>query len=88
MRTSASNVIEQVAATSARVIDEVLHVSLADGREISVPLAHVEWLQWLRRATPEQQARWSLEPGGYAIYWDELDDGVEVVHLLNTQALV
>lgn len=45
MLTSADNAIEQVAATSARVRDDVLHVSLADGREISVPLARVEWLQ-------------------------------------------
>lgn len=88
MLTSANNAIEQVAATSARVNNDVLYVSLADGREISVPLTRVEWLQWLRRAMPEQQAQWSLEPGGYAIYWDDLDDGVEVGHLLSTQALV
>lgn len=87
MLTSVSNTMEHVAATSARIENEVLYVSLADGREISVPLARVEWLQWLRRATPEQQVRWSLEPGGYAIYWDDLDDGVEVEHLLSTQAL-
>jgi hypothetical protein len=87
MITSVNNVAEHVAATGACVSEDVLYVSLADGRSISVPLARLEWLQWLRNATPEQQSQWSLEPGGYAIYWDELDDGVEVRHLLSVQPL-
>ena len=47
----------------------------------------IEWLRWLYEATPEQCANWSLEPGGYAVYWDDLDDGVEVCHLLALEPL-
>jgi len=88
MITSISDVSAQVAATGVRFEDNILHVSLSDGRSISIPLDQVEWLQWLAEATPEQREKWSLEPGGYAIYWEELDDGLEIVHLLSVQPLV
>jgi hypothetical protein len=67
--------------------DDTLVVSLNDGRTVTVPLGRVRWLHWLADATPEQRGRWSLEPGGFAVYWEELDDGFEVGHLLSTQAL-
>jgi hypothetical protein len=73
---------EHVRAKSARVTATKLHVRLDDGREVSVPIADVPWLNWLAKATPKQRANWSLEPGGYAIYWPDLDDGIEVCHLL------
>ena len=87
MITLVNNVTEQVAASNVRFEDNTLYVSLSDGREISVPLDRVEWLTWLAQATPEQRANWSLEPGGFAIYWDDLDDGIEVCHLLTMQPL-
>ena len=88
MVTLASKVTEQVSATGVRFVGNVLYVSLNDGREISVAIDRVEWLDWLRKATPEQRATWSLEPGGFAIYWEELDDGIEICHLLGMQPLV
>ena len=62
-------------------------IRLNDGREINLPLAEVSWLKWLAKATPKQRANWSLEPGGFAIYWPDLDDGIEVCHLLDTQPI-
>jgi hypothetical protein len=47
----------------------------------------VEWLNWLVKATPEQRANWSIEPNGFAIYWEDLDDGIEVRHLMKMQPL-
>ena len=32
-------------------------------------------------ATPAQRRKWHIEPHGIAIYWDDLDDGIEVEHL-------
>ena len=58
---------------------------LSDGREVSLPLHKLEWLKWLAKATPEQREHWSIELGGFAVYWEELDDGFEVTHLLATQ---
>jgi hypothetical protein len=64
-----------------------LRIELSDGRELSVPYKKIPWLKWLAKATPKQRADWSLEPGGYAIYWEQLDDGVEICHLLGSESL-
>jgi len=77
----------EVAAAGVRFDGDVLHVMLTDGRDIGVPLDGVSWLKWLLRASPDQREGWSLEPGGFAVYWEELDDGVEVEHLLALQPL-
>jgi hypothetical protein len=88
MITSVNKVVsEQVAASNVRFEENILHVSLSDGREISLPIDRIEWLKWLAQATPEQRANWSLEPGGYAIYWEDLDDGIEVCHILTMEPL-
>lgn len=60
---------------------------LTDGREIVLPLNRYKWLHWLEHATADQQAHWSVEPDGYAICWEELDDGIEIEHLLTLDAL-
>ncbi|MDA0242019.1 MAG: DUF2442 domain-containing protein [Chloroflexi bacterium] len=91
MHTLTSNLIEeheeQVAATGVRFDGRKLIVALSDGREIALPLDKFAWLSWLTNATPAQQANWSLEPDGYAVYWEELDDGFEVEHILTPQLL-
>ncbi len=87
MTTLASKVIEEVGATDVRFVGNTLFVSLNDGREISLAIDRVEWLDWLAKATPEQRAKWSLEPGGFAIYWENLDNGIEVRHLLRMQPI-
>jgi len=56
----------------------MLYIALTDGREIGVPLSHFPWLD---RATPAQRRQWHIEPHGIAVYWDKLDDGIEVEHL-------
>jgi hypothetical protein len=88
MLTSVNKVVgEQVTATKVRFEENILYVSLSDGREISLPIDRIEWLEWLAKAMPEQRANWSLEPGGYAIYWEDLDDGLEVCHILAMEPL-
>jgi hypothetical protein len=83
MLTSANKTLdEQAAATGVRFEGNQLYISLSDGREVSLPLDRIDWLAWLAKATPEQRASWSIEPGGFAVYWEELDDGVEVRHIL------
>ena len=88
MVTSTNNVSLQVQAKGVRFEGNVLHTILSDGREISLPLEQIAWLNWLVNATSEQRAKWKIEPGGSAIYWDELDDGIEIEHLLSLQPLV
>ena len=66
---------------------DLLSVVLSDDRRISVLMNRIPWLNWLTHATPQQQGSWSIEPNGFAIYWDQLDDGVEVKHLLEMTPL-
>lgn len=85
MPTSIPDVTTQVHAIGVRFSGNQLCVSLSDGREITVSIDRVAWLQWLANATPEQRANWLLEPGGFAVYWNDLDDGFEICHLLGMQ---
>ncbi len=81
MSTSTANTRgKPVAATGVRFADSTVYVALSDGAEIAVPLVRFEWLA---KAAPEQRAKWSIEPRGYAVWWNDLDDGFEVCHLLN-----
>ncbi len=87
MITSANNIVEQAAATHVSFTYDNLQVTLNDGRMISVPMGNISWLQWLLQAPAHERENWSIEPGGFAIYWDDLDNGVEIEHLLDLAKL-
>lgn len=87
MSTLTAKTNNQVRAKDVRFAGNLLRVELSDGREIRLPFSDVPWLKWLAKATAKQRANWSLEPGGYAIYWEDLDDGIEVCHLLDVQSI-
>ena len=87
MITSTNDVETLVRAKGARFDDDILYITLSDEREISLPMHQMSWVKWLANATSEQRAKWTLEPGGFAIYWEDLDDGIEISYLLSMQAL-
>ena len=87
MITSTSNIETQVQAKGLRFDGNVLHILLSDGREVSLSIDKMGWLKWLAKATPAQRTKWKIEPGGFAIYWEDLDDGIEIQHLLSMQPL-
>jgi Protein of unknown function (DUF2442) len=64
--------------------NDAVHISLSDGQIIHLDLGQ-HWLRWLAAATPEQRTNWSLEPRGNAVYWEDLDDGIEICHVLELQ---
>ena len=78
---AAKPVRAEVAAVGVRFTEAMVYLALSDGREIGLPLS-LPWLAWLAQAAPEQRAHWSLEPRGFAVYWEELDNGIEVAPLL------
>jgi len=83
----AVEIAEEIQAINVQFSGQLMMVNLSDGRVITLPIDKIDWLRWLAEASPEQQANWSLEPGGFAIYWDDLDDGVELCHLLSPYSL-
>lgn len=58
---------------------DMMHVFLADGRQVSVPL---EWFPRLRNATEKQRKRWRLIGGGIGMHWPDLDEDISVSSLL------
>ncbi len=66
-------------AREVRVTDAELVVGLADGRQISVPLA---WFPRLLHATPAQRDVWELLGDGQGIHWPEVDEDLSVEALL------
>ena len=62
------------------LIDEdMLTVSLLDGRIISVPLA---WYPRLYKASKEKLSHWEIAGGGYGIHWPEIDEDLSTEGLL------
>ena len=66
-------------AVDVKFDEDSLRIQLADGREISAPLAY---FPQLLDATPEQRSKWQIIGGGYGIHWDELDEDISVRGLL------
>jgi hypothetical protein len=87
MITSTNNIDTLVHAKAVRFDKNIIIITLSDEREVSLPVDQMNWLKWLEQATPAQRAKWTIEPGGFAIYWEELDDGIEIQHLLSMQSL-
>lgn len=80
MITSKAYAIEfDASAVGVDIDEDCLRVHLADGREISAPLAY---FPRLLDATPEQRGRWELIGGGYGIHWEELDEDISVRGLM------
>lgn len=69
-------------ANSVSFSQDSLKVSLADGREISVPMA---WFPRLLQATPEERTQWRLIGGGIGIHWESIDEDISVESLLVTE---
>ena len=65
--------------SDVEITDDLLSVSLMDGRIISVPLA---WYPRLLNATQKQRQKWEIAGGGYGIHWPGIDED------LNTEGLL
>jgi hypothetical protein len=66
-------------AIDVRVTDDAIHVVLADGREVTAPLA---WSPRLADATSEQRRNWRLIGRGQGIHWPDVDEDISVASLL------
>jgi len=66
-------------AKSVNFDEEMMHLSLMDGRLVSVPII---WFPLLRRATPEQRSKYEIGGGGTSLDWPELDEDLSVGGLM------
>jgi hypothetical protein len=74
-----SILVADAVAVSVRCDDEQLWVTLADGRQLGVPLA---FFPRLLHATPAQRSAVELSGGGRGLHWDALDEDISVAGLL------
>src|SRR6267142_1727083 len=65
-------------AKSVTFDEEMMHVSLTDGRLISVPII---WFPLLLRATSDQRTKYEISGGGTSLHWPELDEDLSVAGL-------
>lgn len=70
---------KEALANEVRFTKDALIVLLADGRELSVPLA---WFPRLHQATAQQKKKWRLIGGGIGIHWELIDEDISVESLL------
>ncbi len=66
-------------AKSVDFDEEMMHVSLTDGRCISAPII---WFPLLREATPDQRTKYEIGGGGTSLHWPELDEDLSVAGLM------
>ena len=66
-------------AVAVKCDEDFLRVTLADGREVAVPLV---WFPRLLEATPEQRNTWRFIGQGQGIHWPKLDEDISVASLL------
>ncbi len=77
MSISTLNPGERVADVS--FTEDLLCVSLRDGRKSNVPLF---WYPRLLNATSAQRNEWELAGGGYGIHWPDIDEDLSTEGLL------
>ncbi len=66
-------------AVSVGFADEMMHVRLADGRIISVPIV---WFPRLSAASEIDRENYEIGPSGSGIHWPEIDEDLSVAGLM------
>lgn len=66
-------------ASTVEFTDEMMQVTLTDGRVLSVPLT---WFPVLSHASPEQRQRFEIGAGGRGLHWPDLDEDLSVAGLM------
>lgn len=68
-----------VCAVDVSFTEEAMHVSLDDGRVISIPLT---WYPRLYHGTESERRHYELIGNGEGIHWSELDEDISVEGLI------
>jgi Protein of unknown function (DUF2442) len=66
-------------AVDVKLLDDRLVVILADGRELTAPLA---WFPRLLDASSDQRGNWRPIGGGHGIHWPDVDEDISIASLL------
>ena len=75
----------EVLAVEVSCTDDVITVTLDDGRTVSVPLV---WFPRLLTASPKQRKDWELIGGGVGLHWEAIDEDISVASLLQPEKFI
>ncbi|MDI6731617.1 MAG: DUF2442 domain-containing protein [Candidatus Margulisbacteria bacterium] len=76
-------VLAEPKASSVKITEEDIIVSLIDGREIKVPLV---WFPKLFHADTAQKNNYRLIGNGVGLHWPEIDEDLSVAGFLGVRA--
>ena len=76
MSTAANN---EPRIISLEITEDTMKVQLADGREVSIPLA---WSWRLANATPAQRNHFEIIGTGEGVHWPDLDEDISARGML------
>jgi hypothetical protein len=79
LRASRAYVPTTALAKAVSFDDATMHVTLTDGRILSVPLI---WFPLLHIASPQQRNQYESGAGGRSLHWPEIDEDLSVAQLL------
>jgi len=71
--------VSEPLAKSVRFDEDTMWISLADGRQLGVPLAY---FPRLLKASQEELQSFAISGGGTGLHWDDLDEDISVPALL------
>lgn len=63
--------------------EKAVRFVLADGREISAPLA---WFPKLQNANESERSNWKLIGEGIGVHWPSIDEDISVSALMHTKS--
>jgi Protein of unknown function (DUF2442) len=78
-RTGRASVPTTALAKSVDFDDEMMKVTLTDGRVLFVPLI---WFPVLHQSSAEQRMHYEIGGGGIALHWPELDEDLSIAGLM------
>jgi hypothetical protein len=79
LRASRAYIPTTALAKAVSFDDATMHVTLTDGRILSVPLI---WFPLLHIASPQQRNQYEIGAGGRSLHWPEIDEDLSVAQLL------
>lgn len=74
--------LEVVRPVAVAFRENMIWITLADGRVVGAPLARYPWLE---AATDEQRNDYRI--GAFSILWEPLEDGIDIEGLLSSAPL-
>ena len=66
-------------AKAVRFDDDMMYVTLLDGRLIGAPII---WFPLLHETSPQEREKYEIGGGGISLHWPDIDEDISIAGLL------